>query len=931
MTTLQLSVSDLQKDTNSLTLGVSKSTRVVESTYRLRILDWISPIRYESAHNNPKRKALAQTADWLMQHEDYVAWNQVPENFVIWLRGFMSSGKSCLAYAVIEDQKRRQQLSAANISRLLYHYCDGTDAEMSKQISRSVFILRSLVKQFYSAAADGVLEGDIVRAYETQSDKSELTEEQCLTLLCSCPDTTCETRIVLDGLDECPFEVQRAMVKHLRSITENSKQSTKIFISSRDEAQIRDGLEGFANSIIEVAEFNGPPISIMIRERITEAMNDPVLRRLYVRGSESQETAVSDELEVNAQGMPRWVDLSFTFLHQSKTFLQMKSRVKQLADLKDLFDLYDKIYETNIASAENDDRIAVECVLQFLLYGFKSERDLYVPPDWKKIITVPRHPIDLILGACTFLRTRSLQRQYTANDILALCPGLLVVTHGTSEDSSELQIPHFSVKEYLMRKHSHLFSSAAGNASLASLCMEVLQEQSGELLPYYVQNINAFLVYAAHFWPHHMAALRSDFGTATDFTKYLQNNVRLRDVLRLFLLDMPASAAFLAWHRFIDAHKERAIVFSIRTATKRLLTKPPSTLFARLYIDYGWDVPSLSTDDVLVRSTEMPRESSMAFAVRLKQPRAIECLASKGVSAGDLDELGETPIFALFNRDLIDGAASHASNVEVIQALLAAGLDLGMPNRRGENFFHDAAFNGSLDSETIQFLRTYGFNIFAQDARGRTALEWAIVRHKEETWMLLAPLFVEQFPEIEKKNAFLRSAVHGQYQKAVEYLIAHGADPLHKDGDGRTVLENLLLARYHTGDATDLVEYLSPRTLGSVIDPNCGSYYGTALHLVAMCCSLAIVELWIKHGADPLRVDSKGYTALEAATSNANSGAEPEVIEFLTRLTGGRGVMGPNAPSTKSGYGSAGCMDGVVQRHSLRPIYETQEPSEQPH
>lgn len=54
---------------------------------RVKILQWVSDIPYESDHYTAKKGIIEGTGRWLMQHETYKTWRDAKESTVLWLNG----------------------------------------------------------------------------------------------------------------------------------------------------------------------------------------------------------------------------------------------------------------------------------------------------------------------------------------------------------------------------------------------------------------------------------------------------------------------------------------------------------------------------------------------------------------------------------------------------------------------------------------------------------------------------------------------------------------------------------------------------------------------------------------------------------------------------------------------------------------------------
>jgi len=119
----------------------------------------------------------------------------------------MDTGKTCLTYKAIEDLKT--SLRADHGETLIHFYCDGTEEQSLSQIKDVTSILRSLVKQLVDADRKDDLPTVIVETYLRMTGKGDLTEIQCADLIRHLVSERLSTVIVIDGLGECPSEVQR--------------------------------------------------------------------------------------------------------------------------------------------------------------------------------------------------------------------------------------------------------------------------------------------------------------------------------------------------------------------------------------------------------------------------------------------------------------------------------------------------------------------------------------------------------------------------------------------------------------------------------------------------------------------------------------------------------------------------------------------------
>jgi hypothetical protein len=61
--------------------------KMLNEDERVKILQWVSDIPYESDHYNAKTGRIEGTGGWLMQHKTYDTWRDAQDSTVLWLNG----------------------------------------------------------------------------------------------------------------------------------------------------------------------------------------------------------------------------------------------------------------------------------------------------------------------------------------------------------------------------------------------------------------------------------------------------------------------------------------------------------------------------------------------------------------------------------------------------------------------------------------------------------------------------------------------------------------------------------------------------------------------------------------------------------------------------------------------------------------------------
>ena len=851
---------------------------------------------------------MSGTGGWLLQDFKYRGWRRSSQSSTLWLQGFMGSGKSCLAHVVIEDIRKAS--ATAHGEKIAFFYCDGTTQARASQISNVSSILRCLLKQLSDFRSEKRLSNLVVKAYDESSLKGDLTEQESLSLILHMVTVYPSTTLVVDGLDECPTEVQRKLVSNINEILRRSPTLVKVFISSRPNPEIVDLLEQLDVAEITTLENNTRDIEDLVIHKVAEAASSPGLRKLYLRGKDSHKQAVIDKLLVNAQGMFRWVQLSLIYLHGSANFFELGERLHQIPQLEGLFELYDLIYKRMMDDRDEKNGIAIRTILLFLLYGKAGDKkylyfeSVYVPPAKRRMHSA--------LEAASFAADLS-DVVYTAEEIAALCPSFLSLEEPSK--NSTLALPHFSVKEYLTTKHSDLYSPQSGNAFIAKLCIQAFIKLDVEGL----RVLSSFASYSAVHWVSHLLELKFINGERYSIDEILSDRVSLQAAFRSFILESQTTESFLLWITYMDELSQRNYSASC------LITSPSSSLFARLLFDCGWSSPDQSEAALNVKAKIWSGMTSIQFATALGNTEAVEWLAKRGLNVNAQDQSGRNALcyvslsgLPLLEKSLFIVETPHIhiqwfenlnfhrrTRIEdTVRTLVRLGVNINARSSDGRTALHFIA--ADCDEATTSCLLENGADVYVQDCKGRTPLhDYVAISEKSNP---IFRHFIAQPALLSMANNFGETVLHLVQVPLVEELLAkvsdceprtnHGATPLHyaaNDNHPKKVVA--LLARHVDVDAQTedgcsslhIVAGAKPwvyssssmmamlETLISAgANGNLKTRDGkTPLHYYYISPKVAgldeqIVQMFLEAGADPNAVDDAGIVARDYL--NASSG-----------------------------------------------------------
>ncbi|MCJ1378758.1 hypothetical protein MMC17_001857 [Xylographa soralifera] len=653
---------------------------VVNEQQRKNVLEWISDVKYETAHTEDRRTALANTGQWLLQHEDYGAWRSELGSSCFWLSGFMGSGKSCLSHAVIEDMTKDTDPPSGR--QLAYYYIDGNEALRDPKYATR--ILRCLLKQLADLGPGGGLMKQIIEQYEIRASKSDLNLVKTMELLQCIIERNRSTVLILDGLDECDKGNQNQLIKNILFLYRNCEQtgsSLKVFFASRPIPVIERALSQFKPRRIKTADYNSGDIDTLIQTRIREAFEDPSYQSLYKSGDSDQTGEVERILRDKSQGMFRWVQSALEYLHASVDFEELQERLERLHHLQDLFSLYDEIYEAMTKRREPRTLNGLRVVLTHLMYAEKPvifHWDFCIlndVADNECLSAYGLSPKALFLHIAVAHARGTVVSSFSTEYIVSLCPSFIEAVQNV-DSTYRYQFPHFSVQEYLLDRYENLYSSTAAHSFLVKEYMRVFTDEIaynriGKLGRRY------FLVCVAHCLIEQLDLFRSSVDS-WDEAMYVQD---FADQVNMFLLTPVPSAGFLRWDTCVRSLNDTKPMPELCRA---LLTDPPSTVFVRIFLDLGWKDPKLSFESLDVMGMiyrERPYAwTAIHFAASRRNSDAIKWLALKNIDLNRVALDGETAFYALTGHKPFRPDAIEA---DVCRKLLECGARPRVPDGSG--------------------------------------------------------------------------------------------------------------------------------------------------------------------------------------------------------------------------------------------------------
>ncbi|KAJ5345264.1 hypothetical protein N7452_003268, partial [Penicillium brevicompactum] len=418
--------------------GVNRVLEKLEESERIKILEWISSIRFGKHHDTIRGQRTLNTGDWLLQHGDFRSWEIKKTSALFWLQGSAGTGKTYLTSSVI-DRVRTMLSGSLEVEGLAFFYCNRSES----QRGRSENILQSFVRQLCTPAQKpGHMQGRIKRAYETARDRgTDFQPEQCMELIQGCLDGYERTTLIIDAMDECDPRSRSKILKVLNSFLTSSKNPVKIFISSRPDSDIRSRLKD-SPTIAVSASSNQRDIELYLETELEEMAND----QIFLKVGTVKQIAI-ERLLRRCQGMFQWAALQ---INQLVDYRSKASFMKRLDDLPEgIQAAYDEVWNYIEALDEPDKTFAKRALLWTM-----STHKPFSSTELLSAIRIDSNG-DMI----------PMEDQLDEQALLSLCKNFLTI----DTESDVWRFTHLSVIEYLEAKEG--WSHPKVHCHAASACL----------------------------------------------------------------------------------------------------------------------------------------------------------------------------------------------------------------------------------------------------------------------------------------------------------------------------------------------------------------------------------------------------------------------------------------------------------------------------
>jgi ankyrin repeat protein len=817
--------------------------KVVEGQKYQTILSWLSATKYLEHHDEQRKLRTPGTGTWLLQHAEYVSWQQESSSSILIVHGISGCGKTILSSLVI-DECRSGQTPIHTPVPLAFFYCSASTSEPDRRNAASV--LRSLVRQLTIAASRyprihsavlAVYDGKVEAAKLHGFDLNPLHVYECEDLVVAALEDNPGT-LIIDGLDE--MDDPHDLLDSLKSICTKARNVVKIMITTRNSSQIKHKIPNARMVQITHAEN-----SLDVERFITMELDQFALRRKI---SLDTRTKLVESLVSGSGEMFQWAKLQLSQLQASKQLAMEQDLADQLSKLakSTLDELYSTIFEVLLDSGDVTREIVTHA-FSWILYA-------------QEPLTV-----EALLEATA---TGSGRHELTPKGILDICRGFIHV----DSQSRIVRFDHQSVRSFLQSQL--LFLPQQAQTLIALSCLRIFKEPPFDD-PIDLNPTRRPYDYALLYFGHHVSSL--DANLIHDSTmRSIENFLFAQSETGLYTT-IWLEHARRAYDFLPRSHAQNSAMDFITSESSSPLF--PICAFDMIYIlrertwplAFDWDQRNKNGYTALYAASYFGHAEIVKFLLDHHVDPNIEC--------GRLGSALQ--------------CAAYRGHDDVVRVLLGRGADPKL-KRHFESAI-DAACKGNNEEVVVTLLQS-GFNINSQDEYDSVESEIAkaglaqamaeLQRHPLSAKVthgrnvqLAAQMIASG--EVNGLNYLLRksttadiipsgsltiSSLHG-HEKMTTFLIDQGVS-VNEAGELGTPLRCASIKGHN-----NICNILLSR--GANVDEN--GPFGSALHAASMRGHLHTAKLLLNFGAD-VNVRGGHYgTPLQAAAYHGHT----ELVHLL--------------------------------------------------
>ncbi|EXA28558.1 hypothetical protein FOVG_19844 [Fusarium oxysporum f. sp. pisi HDV247] len=885
------------RETSNVTRGIVETVRSNQQVAKVK--EWLSPPDPSTNANHARQLRHEGTGEWFLNSAAFKEWKTGSRRH-LWLYGLPGCGKTVLSTTILDH------LTNIDDHITLDFFFDFSDT--TKQTIDGM--LRSLVFQLYKLGIDYSRELDgLFKSHRDGRDQpATKTLLGCLYTIMRDP---IKIFLILDALDESTTRVE--FLQWMKNVISTPElDHVRLIATGRPEAEFQR----------EIPHLIGKDNCLLLDK---DAINTDIRSYVVARLEQSPEFAkwasfpsvleqIRNEIGSKPDGMFRWAACQLDSL---ETCLDREGIEIALRSLpQDLNETYNRILQ-RIPPERKHKAIRL---LQFLVC---TERPLTL----KEAVDVIAVRIDSRPGYFD-----PEDRLPCPSEITRFCPSLVSVvqgSHGGQDAVEELQLAHFSVKEYLLNYQVQGFLHAEASIVITQTCLAYLsslEEADTAIIKWQFP----LAEYAAEIWIAHTGPAEVSKDVVASAVSFLKNDVlfwlwtRLHQPDRPWLKEPSGTDASCLYFACLAGLKETVKVLlsnnrnvnaqggrygtALQAASVeghkeivRLLLGEGADVNAqggefgtalgaasykghreiiRLLLDEGADVNAQGGD--YGKALQAASEGGHKDVVRLLLDEGADVNAQGGdygTAIQAASSMGHQEVVRLLldegadvnaQRGLYGNAlyaASYEGHKEIIRLLLDEGADVNAQGGIYDNALYAASEGGQKD--VVRLLLDEGADVHAQGGLCGSALGAASVEGHKEVVRLLLDEGANVNAQGGEYDTVLGVASYGGHKDVIQLLLDEGADVNAQGGNYGNALQAA-----SDGGHKDVVRLLLDE--GADVNAPCGCY-GTALQAASARGCKDVVQLLLDEGAD---VNAQGGIYDNALYAASYKGHE-EVVRLL--------------------------------------------------
>ncbi|KAI9779165.1 MAG: hypothetical protein M1839_007700 [Geoglossum umbratile] len=819
---------------------------------REKILRWLLWNDPKEKHSTSRRLYQKGSNQWILDSDALKRWKTTPGQS-LWLHGIPGCGKTIICSTIVDHIQELCENRLAG--RLAYYYFDFSDSKSQKLGS----LLRSLIVQLSNQT--DVLPQVLETLFDQcDNGRSSPEDESLAAALFSLLDDPALTYIVIDGLDECPFDGDGSERHRLHDLVVGrigrSPGSFNFLFTSRKERDIEEAMEGVAErAVLHNIPIKSEDVDADVRLHVQQFVH----RNKRIRSwSDAVRREIEEAIVSGSRGMFRWAVCQLESIKACALPAAARKLLKQLP--RTLNETYDRILKSIPEANES----AARAVFMFLAHSLRP----LMLEELAEMVVVNTE------DQCFSMEERLGD---PLADILEICSSLVAVSTAEEQDAEWIRVnkdmegwymgrellivrfAHFSVKEYIASDRlretplsTYYFSESMAHHYITEASLIYLFDFSnGERVIRANFEEYVFLVYATRFWHEHWRKIPPS-EEQDCLTRLLQ---------RLFNTDEPND--YINWLNICNPDYREGY-HRLRGGWGRSVEHFPSPLyFAAFFGRYGiceWlisngcDVDSTSGVRVLGDALQAAAYGGYTDIVRLLLRNGASVNAKYGYFGDALQAAafsGHEEIIRLllehgaivnaeggeFGYALI--AATQQGHFKVAKLLIAHGADPDMLSKRHGKALAGAAASGKM--EIVTLLLTRGNDINDTNGTKGSALYSASASGDLSVVRMLLKAGADINLRSGRMNTALQAACNNGHADVVGFLLAKGADVNIRGGEYGDALQ----ACVDDGNPEILSTLLNH---GADIDRPGGRYH-SALWCAVFRGKTAAAEILLDRGA----------------------------------------------------------------------------------